>query len=124
MPITHILPLCRVYLAGCGCGWMLGETLMESWKREKTQYYKKRGEQEGRSRKGPRAWPHRDLHPLLGQCSIPATLTPQHSSHKNPKAESTCCGRDPVRWKEEISDIKAEPSGWLPYSGDTCTDSG
>lgn len=44
MPIPHILPVCRVYLRGCGCGWMLGETLMESWEREDTVLQgKKRG---------------------------------------------------------------------------------
>lgn len=75
---------------------------MESWKREETQYYN-RGAKKGRSRKGPRARPHTDPHPLLGQNSTPATLTPNTAATKT---KSACCGRDGVSWKEEISDTK------------------
>lgn len=56
------LPMCQVYLVGCdcGCGCMLGETLMEPWKRENAWYYKRRRAQEGRSREEAGPWPPTD----------------------------------------------------------------
>lgn len=96
MPTPHVpFPVCQVYLTGCGCGWMLGETLMELWKREKAWYYNRgcpeRGEQRGTQ--------HTQI--LLDQ-----TLYPQHPDTKTRRSKVPGVGKTQRDGKRKISDIE------------------